>query len=99
MRFEQNEFYLKSAAQMRRLFNGELPDAIDNTLLIAEQCNVNLDFSGLRLPHFEVPEGKTEASWLREECERGILDRYGTVTDEIRTRLDYELGIIDRMGY
>jgi DNA polymerase-3 subunit alpha len=99
MRFEQNEFYLKSAAQMRRLFNGELPDAMDNTLLIAEQCNVNLDFSGLRLPHFEVPNGETEASWLRKECERGILDRYGTVTDEIRTRLDYELGIIDRMGY
>ncbi|MBA2634924.1 MAG: DNA polymerase III subunit alpha [Chloroflexi bacterium] len=99
MRFENNEFYLKSAAQMRRLFNGELPDAMDNTLLIAEQCNVKLDFSGLRLPHFEVPEGETEASWLRKECERGILDRYGTVTDAIRNRLDYELGIIDRMGY
>src|SRR5687767_6670 len=84
---------------MRRLFNGELPDAMDNTLRIAEMCDVNLDFSGLRLPHFEVPAGETEASWLRKECERGILDRYGTVTDEIRERLDYELGIIDRMGY
>jgi len=99
MRFEANEFYLKSAAQMRRLFNGELPDAMDNTLLIAEMCDVNLDFSGLRLPHFEVPATETEGSWLRKECERGLLDRYGTVTDEIRTRLDYELGIIDRMGY
>src|SRR5688500_7042736 len=99
MRFEQNEFYLKSAAQMRRLFNGELPDAMDNTLLIAEQCNVNLDFEGLRLPHFEVPDGETEGSWLRKECERGLLERYQTVTDEIRNRLDYELGIIDRMGY
>jgi len=99
MRFENNEFYLKSAAQMRRLFNGELPDAMDNTLLIAEQCNVNLDFSGLRLPHFEVPADETEASWLRKECERGVVDRYGTVTDAIRNRLDYELGIIDRMGY
>jgi DNA polymerase-3 subunit alpha len=99
MRFENNEFYLKSAAQMRRLFNGELPDAMDNTLLVAEQCNVNLDFPGLRLPHFEVPAGETEASWLRKESERGLLNRYGTVTDAIRNRLDYELGIIDRMGY
>ncbi|MGQ0608697.1 MAG: DNA polymerase III subunit alpha [Chloroflexota bacterium] len=99
MRFESNEFYLKSPAQMRRLFNGELPDAMDNTLLIAEQCEVNLDFTGLRLPHFEVPAAETEASWLRKECERGLLDRYGTVTDAIRNRLDYELGIIDRMGY
>ncbi|MGH2385251.1 MAG: DNA polymerase III subunit alpha, partial [Candidatus Limnocylindria bacterium] len=99
MRFENNEFYLKSPAQMRRLFNGELPDAMDNTLLIAEQCEVNLDFTGLRLPHFEVPAGETEASWLRKECERGLQDRYGTITDAIRNRLDYELGIIDRMGY
>ena len=99
MRFEQNEFYLKSAAQMRRLFNGELPDAMDNTLRIAEQCDVNLDFTGLRLPHFEVPAGETEASWLRKQCERGMTDRYPTVTDAIRSRLEYELGIIDRMGY
>ncbi|MGI8830308.1 MAG: DNA polymerase III subunit alpha, partial [Candidatus Limnocylindria bacterium] len=99
MRFENNEFYLKSPAQMRRLFNGELPDAMDNTLLIAEQCEVNLDYAGLRLPHFEVPDGETEASWLRKECQRGLIDRYGTVTDEVQHRLDYELGIIDRMGY
>lgn len=99
MRFENNEFYLKSAAEMRRLFNGELPDAFDNTLRIAEQCEVNLDFEGLRLPHFPVPEGETAGSWLRKECERGLTDRYERVTDEIRHRLDYELGIIDRMGY
>jgi len=99
MRFENNEFYLKPAAQMRRLFKGELSDAMDNTLVIAEQCEVHLDFEGLRLPHFEVPEGETEASWLRKECERGLLERYPTLTDEIRHRLDYELGIIDRMGY
>jgi DNA polymerase-3 subunit alpha len=99
MRFEANEFYLKPAADMRRLFNSELPDAMDNTLRIAEQCNVNLDFTGLRLPHFEVPAGETEASWLRKECERGLPARYPALTDEIRHRLDYELGIIDRMGY
>jgi DNA polymerase III alpha subunit len=58
MRFENNDFYLKPAAEMRRLFNGELPDAMDNTLLIAEQCNVEIDLhSQLRLPPFEVPAG------------------------------------------
>ncbi|HET9878605.1 MAG TPA: DNA polymerase III subunit alpha [Candidatus Limnocylindria bacterium] len=99
MRFENNEFYLKSAAEMRRLFNGELSDAMDNTLRVAEQCDVRLDYEGLRLPHFPVPEGETAESWLRKECERGLTDRYPRVTDEIRNRLDYELGIIGRMGY
>ena len=99
MRFENNEFYLKPAAEMRRLFHGELPEAFDNSLVIAEQCNVSLDFEGLRLPHFDVPDGETEGSWLRKECERGLVERYPTLTDEIRDRLDYELGIIDRMGY
>jgi DNA polymerase-3 subunit alpha len=99
MRFENNEFYLKPGAEMRGLFRGELPEAFDNSLVIAEQCNVSLDFTGLRLPHFEVPDGETEATWLRKECERGLLERYQTLTEEIRGRLDYELGIIDRMGY
>jgi DNA polymerase-3 subunit alpha len=100
MRFEANEFYLKSAAEMRRRFNGELPQAMDNTLRVAEMCDVSLDFSGeLRLPPFDVPPGETESSWLRKECERGLLERYQPLTDEHRHRLDYELGIIDRMGY
>ena len=67
MRFENNEFYLKPAADMRRLFNSELPEAFDNTLRIAEQCNVRLDFEGLRLPHFEVPDG----------ADRGLLAAQG----------------------
>ncbi len=99
LRFEANEFYLKSGAEMRRLFNGELGEAMDNTLRVAEMCDVKLDHEGLRLPHFEVPAGETEGSWLRKECERGLASRYGTITDDVRHRLDYELGIIDRMGY
>jgi DNA polymerase III subunit alpha len=99
LRFETNEFYLKAPDEMRRLFRGELPDAMDNTLRVAEQVDLSLEFDQLRLPHFPVPEGETAASWLRKECERGLVDRYPQVTDEIRHRLDYELGIIDRMGY
>jgi DNA polymerase-3 subunit alpha len=99
LRFETNEFYLKSPADMRRLFRGELPDAMDNTLRVAEQVDLTLEFDQLRLPHFPVPEGETAESWLRKECERGLQDRYPRVTDEIRHRLGYELGIIERMGY
>jgi DNA polymerase-3 subunit alpha len=99
LRFETNESYLKSPAEMRRLFGGELPDAMDNTLRVAEMVDLRLDFDQLRLPHFPVPEGETAGSWLRKECERGLPARYPALTDEVRRRLDYELGIIDRMGY
>ncbi len=99
MRFETNEFYLKSPQQMRALFGGELPEAMDNTLRVADMVDLKLSFDELRLPHFPVPDGETAGSWLRKECERGLQDRYPRVTDEIQHRLDYELGIIDRMGY
>ncbi len=99
LRFETSEFYLKSPAEMRRLFRGELPEAMDNTLRVADMVDLRLSFEELRLPHFPVPDGETAASWLRKECERGLVDRYPRVTGEIRHRLDYELGIIDRMGY
>ncbi len=100
LRFETNEFYLKSPEEMRRLFNGELPDAMDNTLRVAEMVDLKLEFDQLRLPHFPVPDGETAASWLRKECERGLLVRYGSDPDDTaRHRLDYELGVIERMGY
>jgi DNA polymerase-3 subunit alpha len=100
MRFDTNEFYLKSPAEMRSLFNGELPDAMDNTLRIAEMVDLRLEFDQLRLPHFPVPQGETATTWLRKECERGLAARYGEpIPDAVRHRFEYELGIIDRMGY
>jgi DNA polymerase-3 subunit alpha len=73
---------------------------MDNTLRVAEQVDLSLEFDQLRLPHFPVPDGETAASWLRKECERGLLDRYGSrLNSDVQHRLDYELGIIDRMGY
>jgi DNA polymerase-3 subunit alpha len=100
MRFDTNEFFLKSPAQMRALFGGELPDAMDNTLRVAEQVDLRLEFDRLRLPDFPVPDGDTPSSWLRKACDAGLAERYGErLTDEVRHRLDYELGIIDRMGY
>jgi DNA polymerase-3 subunit alpha len=100
LRFETNEFYLKSAEEMRSLFRGELPDAMDNTLRVAEMVDLKLEFDQLRLPHFPVPDGETATTWLRKECERGLLTRYGSDPGEtVRQRLEYELGVIERMGY
>ena len=99
LRFENNEFYLKSPAEMRRLFNGELGEAMDNTLRVAEMCDVSLEHDGLRLPHFEVPANETEGHGSGRSASAVSSARYGQATDEVRHRLDYELGIIDRMGY
>ena len=98
MKFETHEFYVKSAAQMAALFPDQR-DAILNTRRIAEMCSVDLPLGQNRIPHFPVPEGESVESWLRAECQRGLERRYGTVTPELQARLDYELGVILRMGY
>ena len=98
LRFETPEFYLKSAAQMAALFPDNL-EAIRNTRRIAEMTDIELPLGQLRIPHFPVPDGHTVESWLRAECQRGLERRYGTVTVELQTRLDYELGVILSMGY
>ncbi len=98
MRFESPEFYLKSAAEMAALF-GDVPEALSNTRRVAEMVDLELPFGQLRLPAFPVPEGHTVESWLRSECERGLVERYGTVTEPLQQRLDYELDVIIRMGY
>ncbi|HEY5521380.1 MAG TPA: DNA polymerase III subunit alpha [Candidatus Limnocylindrales bacterium] len=98
MRFETQEFYLKSAAEMAALFPGT-PQAISNTRLIAEMTDLELPLGKTRLPDFPVPDGHTVESWLRSECENGLRTRYGTVTEQLQKRLDYELGVISSMGY
>ncbi|HEV8053965.1 MAG TPA: DNA polymerase III subunit alpha, partial [Candidatus Limnocylindrales bacterium] len=98
LRFDTQESYLKSAAEMAKLF-AEVPEAIANTKRIAEMTDLQFTFGQLRLPDFPVPDGHTAESWLREECQRGLVERYGTVTEEIQRRLDYELGVITSMGY
>jgi DNA polymerase-3 subunit alpha len=98
-KFDNDEFYLKSPAQMRELFK-DLPEACDNTLLIAERCNVKLREDENLMPAFAVPPGETEDSWLRKESERGLKTRFGDrATDEHRTRLNYELDVMIKMGF
>ena len=98
MRFDTHDFYVKSAAQMAALFPDH-PEAIANTRRIAEMTDLTLPLGQLRIPHFPVPDGHTTETWLRAECQRGLERRYGTVTPELQTRLDYELGVILPMGY
>jgi DNA polymerase-3 subunit alpha len=95
---ETPEFYLKDAAEMAARFR-DLPEALRNTVAIAERCRLEIETGGLKLPHFAVPEGETPDSYLRALCEAGLRRLYGEVTPALRERLDYELGVIARMGY
>ncbi len=98
MRFEGPDFYLKTADEMFRLFPDQR-EALLNTRRVAEMVDLKLPLGELRIPHFPVPEGETTETWLRKECEAGLVRRYGTVSPETQARLDYELGVIMQMGY
>jgi DNA polymerase-3 subunit alpha len=98
-KFDNHEFYLKTSAQMRELFK-DIPEACDNTLLIAERCNVTLREGENLLPQFEVPAGQTEDSWLRSLSHAGLTKRLGDrATPEHVARLDYELDVMIKMGF
>lgn len=98
-KFDNDSFYVKTPAQMRELFK-EIPESCDNTLLIAERCNVTLREGENLLPAFAVPEGHTEDSWLKSEAELGLIVRMGDrITPEHHSRLNYELGIMEKMGF
>ena len=98
-KFDNSEFYVKTAAQMRELFK-DIPESCDNTLLIAERCNVTLREGENLLPQFEVPAGQTEDSWLRALSHEGLKKRLGDrATPEHITRLDYELDVMIKMGF
>lgn len=99
MRFGTREFYLKSAQLMTELFK-EFPESITNTLRVAERCNVQLTLGKSILPNFPIPQGKTSESYLEELCRAAVPLRYPESEREAATkRLDYELGVIRRMGF
>src|SRR3954447_17717371 len=98
--FSGTGYYLKSAAEMREIWR-DLPEACDNTLLIAERCDVSFtEGDGTYMPRFPCPEGHTEETWLIEEVERGLARRYPDgVTAEVRERTSFEIGVILKMGF
>ncbi len=98
-KFDADEFYLKTPQQMRHLFRDN-PEACDNTLLIAERCNVEFDTAANYMPKFPVPDGETEHSWFEKEVAKGLEYRYPEgITPEVQERADYEVGIINQMGF
>ena len=99
MRYEGGQFYLKSEQEMAELFP-YAKEALENTHKIAEQCNVNIIFHDQKLPKFDIPaEYPDSAAYLRALCEEGLKKRYENITDELKSRLDYELSTIQTMGY
>ncbi len=98
-RFASQEFYVKSAEEMARVF-AELPEACRNTLAVAERCNLTLDFGSFHLPRYVAPEGHTLDSYLHELARAGLRRRYGpSPGDAIETRLAHELAVIEKMGF
>ncbi len=98
-KFENDQFYLKTAEQMRELFK-EIPESCDNTLVVAERCNVTLREGENLLPKFTVPDGETEDSWLRKESTRGLAEKMGgQIPEGHMERLQYELDVMIKMGF
>ena len=99
MRFPNDEFYLKSEAEMREIF-AAVPEAIENTNVIAEACAFDFRFGEYHLPEFVPPEGMTNRDYLRKLCHDGLIARYGDdPAQNLIERLEYELGTIESMGY
>ncbi len=100
MTMTDDSYYLRTPAEMSQLF-AEVPEALSNTLLIAERCNVDLGFKGYHLPDFPVPEGFTPETYLRHLCNEGAKKRYGerATSPEVRERIDYELSVVHSMGF
>ncbi|NDO47808.1 DNA polymerase III subunit alpha [Clostridium sp. MD294] len=98
MRYEGGQFYVKSVEEMYSLFTEDV-EALENTQAIADRCNVEFVFHDLKLPRFDVPEGKTAKQYLRELCYTGFAQKYPNASEQLKKRLDYELNTIETMGY
>lgn len=98
MRYEGGQYYVKSEEEMKQLFPYAL-QALENTQKIADRCHVEIEFGVTKLPHFDVPEGYNSWTYLNKLCHDGLKDRYPEKWEELLPKLDYELGVIQKMGY
>ncbi len=97
MAFETDEFYLKSEDEMKELFGG-IPEALENTQKIADMCDLDFEFGVLKLPKYDVPDGMDSFQYLKQQCYLGLNKRYGE-NSEAKERLEFELDVINSMGY
>jgi DNA polymerase-3 subunit alpha len=98
LKYGPPNFYLRSTEEMAQTFSA-WPEALANTLTIADRCNFQFDFTKTHLPHYQVPDGYTNESWLEKLCRDAIPDRYAAHTQELEDRLKYELDVIQTKGY
>ena len=98
MKFETDQFYLKSPEEMENLFS-YIPEALENTVKIAERCHVDFDFNSRHLPSYAVPNGRDAYEYLRELCFSGLKKRYKEYDKSLEERLEYELNVIKTMGF
>ncbi len=97
-RFGTDEFYIKSPEEMYNNFKN-LPEVVSNTVKVAERCNVEFEFGHTILPNFDTPNNMDHYEFLRQECYKGLEKRYDKITDELKERLEYELSVVNKMGY
>ena len=98
MRYEGGQYYIKSEEEMKALFPYAL-EALENTQKIADRCQVEIEFGVTKLPKYDVPDGWTSWEYLNKLCHEGLAERYQPVSEELTSRLDYELSVIKTMGY
>jgi len=98
MRYEGGQYFVKSPEEMAEVFP-YAPEALENTQKIADRCDVEIEFGVLKLPKYDVPEGYTAGEYLNKLCYDGLENRYQSISDELKERLDYELDVIHNMGY
>lgn len=99
MKYNSDQIYFKSEAEMEQVF-GDFKDAMENTVHIAESCNVDIELGKLLLPKFPIPRPFVEPNdFLEHLCMEGLKERYDEITDQIKERFDYEMGVIKQMGY
>ena len=99
MKFDSQEYYLKTPEEMARLF-AETPEALTNTMRVAEMCEVEIEFGADLLPRFAIPlDFESQEKYLYYLCEEGVKERFGAMTDNIRAKLDYEFGVIREKGF
>lgn len=99
MEFQTDEFYFKTEEEMAQLFS-TVPQAISNTQLIADRCNVTFEFGKTKLPHFDVPDNRDHFEYFKDECYKGLYKHYGNSPEQsVIDRLEYELSVVNQMGY
>ena len=98
MRYEPQNFYLRSTEEMEELFRG-YPDAVENSQRIAERCRMEFTFGKYHLPEFKLPPGYDAPTYLRKLCDEGFVERYGTDKEHYRAQLEYEMDMIGKMGF